>query len=124
MRRNFGGDPCCVPGCYRRSKKEIPFCERCWSTADDGERAQVQFAINAPFFRPYLSRLEVDLAWFENGVQQPPTWLHNYQTIGEAYAGQVLREYEARTTREAVALAIADRRRLNNDLMADEEVAA
>jgi hypothetical protein len=136
MRRNFGGDPCCVPNCYRRAKKEVPFCERCWSCLTDEERAGVQIATHAPFYRGVIyldaSDIETLLPYTGGRPAVVPTGLWSFgdegrdraaARYGEAWLGDVLSEFEARTTREAVAQAVAQRRRAGNEIITDGEAA-
>lgn len=120
-------EPCCVPGCYRRAKSTLPFCERCWSTATDEERSGVQFAIYAPFHSRWLgySGTEVDDVLIEDrtvaagGLRatciKGRYWVQSVDHAGKAEwdkpLGAFLQGYEARTTREAVAALIAGRRR-------------
>jgi hypothetical protein len=119
-------EPCCVPNCYRRAKSTLPFCERCWSSATDEERVGVQVAMHAPFYPRWFSGAEQgDLAIDDPGIAAGglrPAFAHGFLSVEyvdhagkrewAVHAGAYLQAYEARTTREAVAAAISNRRRV------------
>lgn len=111
MQRKWGGETCCVPSCYRRSKKEVPFCERCWSVATDEERTGVLFGQHAPFWGRRAYFLEPDdVSWSLLGIPQQRESKYGAAAIESSYATEKLGEFEARSTREAVAAEIARRR--------------
>ena len=93
----------------------------------------VQFAQFAPCYPTYI-RVDADVAPRAIGRtvkpgQQDGAWVYvhsedsadGYLFFGSEPMGALLRDFEARSTREAVALAIAARRRLCNELIAEGE---
>lgn len=109
-------DPCIVEGCSRQRKTDVQFCARCWAEADDGERAQVLFAMHAPFF---ITRWGEDYAPGDvmfDGVSLPVNHGAPYVDFGgsgprhQVHFARVLQEYEERATIRVVAERIRVRR--------------
>lgn len=129
MRRPLGGPTCEVPGCARTVGKEPPFCARCWRLMTDEEIAGLRFARHAPFWPRYVRHDEdcpeqlvpcfdpnSRAAGAPVGVYACDGYLFTDEggTLGgrQDYRyglGQRLREFEARTTQQAVALILGDR---------------
>lgn len=117
MRRPENLKVCEVRGCQRYAGKDLPgFCRRCWALVDQEERAGMLFAVHAPFW-PRTIRYEKGDE-IESGGARYGMWADKHSRYylvaelpdGEAVAGLALREYERRTTLEALLRKIGARR--------------
>ena len=128
MRRPLGGPTCEVPGCARTVGKEPPFCARCWGLMTDAEQAGLRFARHAPFW-PRFMRMDDDgegqiIPCHPEGTKPAGAPVGVYAVDGYLITdegqsmsrfdysyllGQRLREFEARTTQQALALRLGDR---------------
>lgn len=114
-------DTCCVAGCYRRPEARSHFCRKCWTFADEDWRAGYLIAHHAPLFRAivYLDVEDAgDLVQQKRPLDELPEGLWHMADgrgatavrYGQRWLGEALQEYEARTTREAIATLIWKRR--------------
>lgn len=126
-RRPPGLASCEVPGCARSVGKEPGFCARCWGMMTDGEQAMLRFSRHAPFWRRYLPHDgDEDLVPCHDPTAKPPGspvgvlavdgYLYTDEQLNTGgrtsyhnSLGMRLREFEARTTQQAIARNVGDR---------------